>query len=320
MGHPTFSSGIFKVRFILCSSLIFIIFCIGCRPIEIGQSTEELESKIPPVNKSGELTADEVWSGNIIVQGDVIVPKNITLTIDKGTRAKFSKGSKLLIEGSLYVEGQINNPIHLSSGEPQQKPGDWNGIIFTESSSNAKIQYCVIDFHTQILCQSDSINIANSVIAEGSIAGITCISSSPTIEDSMITRNLVGILCERSASPNINHNAITANITNGIECKTSSFPKITNSVISNNRKDGISCYSASSPEIESNNIIFNGGWAVYGGGKMKGNFIQGNRERGMETIDAGQSFSSDQFYGVESVESPRSTRVIDAGVRREERW
>lgn len=320
MRHPVFFSGLFRARYILYSSLIFIIFYLGCRPIEIGQTAEDAQSKLPPVMKSGTLAADEAWSGNIIVQSDVIVPEDIELTIDKGARVKFSKGSKLLIDGSLYAEGHINNPIHLTSGETQQKPGDWGGIIFSESSLYAKINYCVIDFHTQILCQSDSLNINNSVIAEGSVAGVACIASSPTIEDSMLTKNLVGIICEQSASPIINHNAITANITNGIECKTSSFPKITNNAVSNNRKDGIACYSASSPEIESNNIIFNGGWAAYGGGKLKGNFIQGNKERGIDTIDTGQSFSSDQFYGVESVESPRSTRIMDVGVRREERW
>lgn len=308
------------MKYLTFSLLIVIVLCTGCRPIEIGQPSGDVQAKSPPVNKSGELTVDESWSGNIIVQSDVTVPKDIALTIDKGTRVKFLKGSKLLIEGSLYAEGQINSPIHLSSGEPQPKPGDWNGIIFSEYSLNAKIEYCVIDFHTQILCQNDSLQITNSVIAEGSVAGIVCIASSPTIEDSMITKNLIGIICEKSASPVINHNAITANITDGIECKTSSFPKITNNVVSNNRKDGISCYSASSPEIESNNIIFNGGWAVYGGGKLKSNFIQGNKERGMDTVDTGQSFSGDQFYGVESVESPRSNRIMDVGVRREERW
>lgn len=304
----------------IISALFIVTLLSGCRPIEIGQPTEETQSRIPPVSKSGELVVDETWSGNVIVQEDIIVPKGISLTIDKGTRVMFAKGRKLVVNGSLYAEGLIERPIRLTSNEPEPKTGDWNGIILSESSLNTRIKYCIINFYTQILCKSDSVQINDSVIAEASVAGIVCDGSAPVIEDNMITKNLIGIRCEKSASPNISYNAITANLTNGIECRTSSFPKISNNVISNNRKDGIACYSASAPEIESNNIIFNGGWAVYGGGKMKSNFIQGNKERGMESIDTGQNLSSDQFYGVESVESPLSSRVMEAGVRREKRW
>ena len=102
--------------------------------------------------------------------------------------------------------------------------------------------------------------------------------------------------------------------------KDSSFATISYNVINNNRKNGISCYSVAAPEITSNNIIHNGGWAVYSGGRLTGNFIQGNKERGMNSVDSSDSLSSNQYYGVENVESPRSSRVRDAGVRREERW
>lgn len=299
--------------------VMIMIMSQGCKPIQIGQPGDASGS-VASVSKSGEITEDEAWSGIIVVEGDVIVPKGISLTIDKGTKVKFTKGRKLVVDGSLYVEGQINKSISLTSAEPEPKPGDWDGVIFGESSPQAKLQYCVIDFHTRILCESDSMQLSDSVIAEGSVAGIICASSSPIIEDNMITKNALGIRCESSASPNINHNAITANLTDGIECKTSAFPTISYNIISNNRKDGISCYSASSPEITFNNILYNGGWAVYGGGKLTSNFIQGNKERGMEAIDTNQSLSSEQYYGAESIDSPRSSRVSEAGVRKEERW
>ena len=299
-------------------SLLTILY-LGCQPIQIGQPGAMSDSSVP-VTKSGELAGDEVWSGTIIVEDDVTVLKDGTLTIASGTTVRFSRGSKLLINGSLYVEGQINSAITLTSEEPDPGPGDWDGIIFSESSLNSRMEYCVLEFHTQILCRSDSLHLADSIVAEGSVAAIVCDSASPTIEDNMITKNGVGIRCEGSASPAIGYNAITANLLDGIECKGSSFATISYNVINNNRKNGISCYSAASPEIISNNIMHNGGWAAYGGGKLTGNFIQGNNEQGMNAIDTSESLSSDQYYGVESVESPRSSRILEAGVRRKERW
>jgi hypothetical protein len=136
----------------------------------------------------------------------------------------------------------------------------------------------------------------------------------------MITKNGVGIRCEGSASPTISYNDIAANFGDGIECKEASFATISYNVIRTNRKHGIACYSASSPEIMYNNIIHNGGWAVYDGGKLVSNFVQGNNEQGMNTVDNSTSLYSDQYYGVESVESPLSSGILEAGVRKEERW
>jgi parallel beta-helix repeat protein len=272
------------------------------------------------VTKSGELMRDDTWSGAIIVESDVIVPQNDILTITSGTTVKFSKGSKLIVNGSLRAEGQVNRAITLTSAQTEPKPGDWGGIIFDETSLDCRAEYCVIDFHTQIICRSDSLRLTNSIIAEASMAGIVCDNVSPTIEDNMITKNVVGIICEGDSSPTISYNAITANLEDGIDCRDSSFATISYNVISNNRKNGISCFSVAAPEIVSNNITYNGGWAVYSGGRLTGNFIQGNKERGMRAVDTSESLSSDQYYGVENVESARSSSVQNAGVRREERW
>lgn len=306
-------------RVCVAVSSLLIVLCVGCQPIELGQPGAMSESAIP-VKKSGDLMRDAAWSGVIIVEGDVIIPTGVTLTIDNGTKVKFARGTKLVVHGSLNVEGHVNRAVTMTSAEITPKTGDWGGIIFSESSLNSRVEYCVIDYHEQIICRSDSLRLIDSIIAEGKIAGIICDSASPTIEDNMFTKNGVGIRCEGSASPTINYNAITANLGDGIECRDASFAAISYNVISTNRKHGIACYSASSPDITYNNIIYNGGWAVYDGGKMTSNFIQGNNEQGMGAIDTSRSSYSDQYYGVESVESPLSSRVEEAGVRKKERW
>ncbi len=306
---------------LVCLYLLSMALC-GCKPIEIGQpmDTTESSSLFNTVKKSGNLTTDEVWSGKILVEGDVIIPKGNVLTIESGATIKFAKGTKMIVDGTLLANGQVNRAITLTSNESNPQPGDWEGIIFSESSQNSRIEYCVLQFHNQIICRSDSLRLSDSIIAEASSAGIIFEASSPTIEDNMFTNNAIGIICDKSSAPNINHNAITSNLSDGIQCKGSSYPSISFNVISNNRKNGIYCLSASSPEIISNNIIYNGSWAVYGGGKLTSNYIRGNREQGMDAIDTGQTLSGSQYQGVENVDAPRSSPVADAGVRKKERW
>ena len=58
------------------------------------------------------------------------------------------------------------------------------------------------------------------------------------------------------------------------------------------------------------------GWAVYSGGRLRGNFILGNNNKS-DVIERGTGRDSEQFYGVDEVLEPRSNRVSDAGVQRE---
>lgn len=305
----------------ICLIVLIVMFYTGCKPIEIGVPLDNTGTDSSnATKKSGELSGDEIWSKAILVESDVIIPKGVSLTIDKGTKIKFSKNSGLIVNGTLYAEGQPNQSITLTSNEANPKPGDWGGVIFSESSQNSKIEYCVFQFHTQIICRSDSLRLNKSIIAEGSVAGIIFELNSPTIEDNMITQNATGIICDKSASPNITHNAIMSNLADGIDCKGSSFAVISYNVISNNKKNGIYCYAGASPEISFNNFVNNGGWAITGGGKLSNNFIRGNREQGMDAVDTRDSLSGSQYQGVENVESPRSSPVMESGVRKEERW
>ena len=104
--------------------------------IEVGDSVEPLTSeksaihewwnvKSKPVRRfgnstvSGVLTTDEVWSGEVTVTGDVVVPYGYTLTIHPGTRIIFkantddrSSGNdlnrcELIVKGRLDAQGTL---------------------------------------------------------------------------------------------------------------------------------------------------------------------------------------------------------------------
>jgi parallel beta-helix repeat protein len=297
------------------SILILIsLIILGCGAGTTNQGGTKGSSK--PVKKSGVIAKDETWSGNILIEDDVTVPEGVTLTIQPGAIVGFYTESKKMIQftvnGNLYAEGNEQRPIRFTSLTLKYNPGDWAGIVFGKASLNSRLSFSIIQYHQQILVRSDSLRMTNNVITNGSGAGIICDSASPFIEDNEITMNEIGIKCVGNTSAEISNNLIRAN-TSGIVCEDGATPKITRNIISDNRQDGIINYSASSPTITSNNILRNGGWAVYNGGRLSDNFIQGNNKAGPNAVERGTENTSEQYYGVEEVEQPRSSEVMDAG-------
>ena len=85
---------------------------IGCQGSAFN--TGEVGTKENPLQKSGELTENEVWAGKIQVVGDVIVPEGKTLTIrsDSVVGLDSETGThQLIVRGSLYAEGKPDRMI-----------------------------------------------------------------------------------------------------------------------------------------------------------------------------------------------------------------
>ncbi|MBI5207195.1 MAG: hypothetical protein HY934_05325 [Candidatus Firestonebacteria bacterium] len=109
---------------------------------------------------SGTLTQDENWSGTINITGDVIVPNDVTLTIEPGTTLNFdflsddtSGGddtslSEIIINGgSLIAEGTPLNPIVFTSSSGNPLIGDWYGIKFVQSLGNTlSLDYVTVEY------------------------------------------------------------------------------------------------------------------------------------------------------------------------------
>ena len=76
------------------------------------------------VEKSGELTENEVWDGRIYITSTVVVPEGITLTIRSGTIVGFEPTdtpSELIVHGELYAEGSPERMIVFGSLGKQRK-------------------------------------------------------------------------------------------------------------------------------------------------------------------------------------------------------
>lgn len=304
------------------------------------------------IEKSGELTQDEVWSGRIYITSSVIVPADITLTIRSGTIIGFEpkeEPSEIIVYGELYAEGAPDRMIVFGSlGEPETVPdaetegasktninlqtssprsfqrpiasqpqaGDWKGITIETESPNSRLTYCRIQHATNaILCKTDTIQIERCLFSDNNI-GVLCENTNPTISSNEFNRNGSGAQFRGSSAPEVEYNEFAAN-RYGIVCEDDSRPRIHHNNIRSNYEYAIICYSTSSPEIVSNNITLNNGWAVYDGGRLRDNYISGNKQVGPNVTELSIGTQSEQFYSVEEVFEPRSTPVSDAGLPRD---
>ncbi len=300
--------------------ILSVSLWIGCQggAFNIG----DVGTSENPLEKSGELTESEVWAGKILIAGDVIVPEGKTLTIRSDSVVGFDPITgvhQLIVRGSLYAEGKPDHLIifgSLGTETAMPKTGDWGGIRFEETSPNSRLSYCrILHADTALSSQSDGVQIESCLLNDNELA-ILCDDGSPTISGNEINKNGIAIKCLKNAAPEIARNSIQANEF-GIVCDDDSRPTIHYNEISSNYQDAIRSYAAASPEIVSNNIVLNRGWAVYDGGRLRENYIRGNKEIGPEVVDRGTGRESGQFYGVDEVFDPRAAPVPDAGVQRD---
>ena len=333
------------------------LYC-GCQGetfnLDVGGTSEIIE-------KSGELTENEVWDGRIYITDTLVVPEGITLTIRSGTIVGFEPldtPSQLIVHGELYAEGSPERMVVFGSlgklREDQQqtpetetpftpmtsefatmgmaentstdtqitltadppKAGDWAGIQIEAESPNSRLTYCRIQHATVgITCRTDAVQIERCLLSENK-TGVLSENTSPTITSNEFNRNGTGTQFRGSASPDVEYNEFTAN-NYGIICEDDARPRIQYNILRANYENAIACYSTASPEIVSNNITLNVGWAVYDGGRLRDNFIQGNKQIGPNITELGTGTQSDQFYGVDEAYEPRNSPVTEAGVPRE---
>jgi len=64
-----------------------------------------LTQSVLAITTSGTLTQDEIWTGKVLITGDVVIPKGITLTVQAGTFITFSgEGSDNDVETAVLNE------------------------------------------------------------------------------------------------------------------------------------------------------------------------------------------------------------------------
>jgi hypothetical protein len=236
------------------------------------------------ITKAGRLTLekDTVWSGTMLINGDVYVPPGITLTILPGTLIKFERidensennlfsvdspyypQAELIVRGKIIARGTKKQPITFTSAETSAGPADWGAINLLGSKDNiieyAKVLCAYNGVHahgsTAVISHSEFMRngVAISFKKEFEYPDVPWFGAEASL---VITRNLIhhnkGGIGFRKAVAAISYNEIRDNKFFGIWPKEDSEGTITYNDILDNKKN-IFLYQVSGIKIEFNNI------------------------------------------------------------------
>ena len=198
-----------------------------------------------------------------ILQGDVIVPHDVELTIGPGVIVKCTPESSLIVHGLLVSNGDTDLPVIF---EASTKGGVWNGMVMNRSSEMSRIY--------------------NFVLSDATV-GIKVIEGSPEITNGTVMNCITGIQVKGSnAFPLLDDLTIYQNKENGIEILDMAQPIISRCRIAYNNGAGIKV-ERSQASIFFNEISFNrdGITLNKSAPDIKGNVLLNNQRSGVIAAD-----------------------------------
>ena len=90
---------------------------------------------------TGTITSNTTWTPSqspYVLQGDVVLDNNATLTIQPGVQVRMAAGASFTLkQGALQAVGTANSPIIITSDAASPKPGDWRQWRLTGGSNSA---------------------------------------------------------------------------------------------------------------------------------------------------------------------------------------
>jgi hypothetical protein len=161
-------------------------------------------------NKHGTLISNETWSNSVLIDGDLIVPQNTTLTIEPGTKIIIAQDKitnnrfKLVVYGQLIANGTDVNPIRFEP-EAQSKlnsatinerwfrPSAWQGIIITGEGAKGILTNCMIQGAYIAISIESQAEIRKCKFIQSEQASIEGVSAIVEIRDSQLSDGQCGI-------------------------------------------------------------------------------------------------------------------------------
>ncbi|MFY0605475.1 MAG: hypothetical protein JXR10_02100 [Cyclobacteriaceae bacterium] len=100
---------------------------------------------------NSEVICDDTWTAErpYVIYNYAAIGENCTLTMEPGTRVFIDNGASLLVEGTLIMQGDSSNRILVRNTrfdeDYLEAPGQWNGIVYLETSRNNVVSYADIE-------------------------------------------------------------------------------------------------------------------------------------------------------------------------------
>ncbi|MDI6791459.1 MAG: FlgD immunoglobulin-like domain containing protein [bacterium] len=131
-------------------------------------------------NVSGTISQDSTWTlsnSPYIVTGDITVAESVKLTIEPGVTIKFNSNCDLYVNGGLYANGTLSNPITFTSNE-NPTSGSWGGIQFSSTCTDS---WCVLNWVNIMYGGQESYAIDHPIVLNA--------MANPTITNVTLTNN-----------------------------------------------------------------------------------------------------------------------------------
>lgn len=162
-----------------------------------------------------------LWSGEIVINGVVVVGRTATLTISPGTRIRFRKidrdhdstgDSELRVLGRIIAEGTATAPIIFTSAETDPAPRDWSYLLIYTSGELNRISFC--EFHygfSGLQVHFSTASVKNCLFADNN-EGLRFGRADLTVTNNRFAGNDVGVRFTRMEGPVLlKNNEITGN-------------------------------------------------------------------------------------------------------------
>ncbi|MHB8123505.1 MAG: right-handed parallel beta-helix repeat-containing protein [Desulfuromonadaceae bacterium] len=132
-----------------------------------------------------------IWEGTVQVKKTYTVPKGKTLDIKPGSRIMFSKGSGLLVNGTLKAIGQKDKQIVFTSAK-KGTTGNWHEIML-DGAGDSVMEHCIIENASMGLHSHDTkLNLTSCTIRNSEV-GLRFRSGPLSISKCRFTGNRIGL-------------------------------------------------------------------------------------------------------------------------------
>ena len=154
------------------------------------------------------------WNYDYIINGDISVIDNETLTIAPGSTLKFNGNYVFTVNGALIADGDDANHITFTSNQATPTPGYWKFISFYAPDSPCVFDYCDVSYagaehsgssrgNITIQFTGSYVNFSNCTITNGLTYGVKINDScNPAFTSCEINNNgSYGIYCTQTGTP-----------------------------------------------------------------------------------------------------------------------
>lgn len=162
----------------------------------------------PLVLHKAYITKDTTWSGTVVLSGQSVVRRGVTLTILPGTIIKFAwtdeekdavGDGELTVEGRLIAKGTKEQPILFTSAQEKPAMKDWTFVQISVSRDSI-VEHCIFEYAFSGLQVHYSTATIRESLFRYNFEGVRFSTTDILIEHNDFLENYYGIRCEANGS------------------------------------------------------------------------------------------------------------------------